>query len=397
MQLDPAAIIARQSGAPTVPRVHGAAEPVRIIRDGSVPQAECPHCGGELQVATVGSTWKIRRPSDVADRLMLQLGALEREELHVLLLNTRHLVLAQERVYQGNLGASVVRVGELFTEAVRRGARSVLLVHNHPSGDTTPSPEDLNLTAEAIAAGRLLDIAVLDHIIVAGGSWVSLRDEGFEFDDRHHDRHHGPGEVAESREPYRRRARLALHVEEGLVKGEDGRVYDVAAAIAAIPWVTALPSSGSPHQYAVDRRCPDEAWDVLTSLIAKHPDSYRAYHRGYARANRYLDIGAHRYWRTASSGYGGFTEMLNRCLLESDTPRRVDQGAKPADWAGGPAWLAYGAPWPPGWIVENGRRVYHAELDPRASFCCLECGRKMFWEPGRVCPKCGTLAPEELA
>ncbi len=156
--------------------------PVRLVRDGPVPEASCPHCGGQLELSTVGSRWKVRWPSDVADRLMLQLGTLEREEVHVLLLDARNVVLEQVRVYQGNVSESVVRVGELFTEAVRRHARSVLLVHNHPSGNPTPSPEDLNLTAAAIAAGRLLDVHVLDHIVIGGGTFVSLRERGVAFE-----------------------------------------------------------------------------------------------------------------------------------------------------------------------------------------------------------------------
>ncbi|MEX1169445.1 MAG: JAB domain-containing protein [Chloroflexota bacterium] len=85
-------------------------------------------------------------------------------------------------VYQGNLGASLVRVGELFRDAVRLNAAGVILVHNHPSGDPTPSPDDLHLTAEALAAGRLLDIAVLDHLVIGHDAYASLRDRGVAFD-----------------------------------------------------------------------------------------------------------------------------------------------------------------------------------------------------------------------
>ena len=98
---------------------------------------------------------------------MLTLGQLEREELHVLLLNAKNRVLRDVTVYVGNVSASLVRISELFTEAIRENASGVILVHNHPSGDPTPSPDDLHLTAEALAAGRLLDIDVLDHIVVA--------------------------------------------------------------------------------------------------------------------------------------------------------------------------------------------------------------------------------------
>ena len=126
--------------------------------------------------------WTIRSPRDVADRLMLQMGRLEREELRVVLLNTKNAVLRVSTVYQGNVSSSLVRVGELFRDAVRLNASGVILVHNHPSGDPTPSPDDLHLTAEALAAGRLLDIDLLDHLVVGHDAFVSLRDRGVSFD-----------------------------------------------------------------------------------------------------------------------------------------------------------------------------------------------------------------------
>jgi DNA repair protein RadC len=126
--------------------------------------------------------WTVRSPRDVGDRLVPQMGYLEREELRVVLLNTRNTVLRQVTVYQGNVSSSLVRIGELFRDAIRLNATGVILVHNHPSGDSTPSPDDLRLTAEALAAGRLLDIQLLDHLIVAGDGFVSLRDRGIAFD-----------------------------------------------------------------------------------------------------------------------------------------------------------------------------------------------------------------------
>jgi DNA repair protein RadC len=126
--------------------------------------------------------WAIRSPADVADRLVLQMGRLEREELRIVLLNTKNVVLRVETVYQGNVSASLVRVGELFRDAVRLNAAGLILVHNHPSGDPTPSPDDLHLTAEALAAGRLLDIDVLDHLVIGHDAWISLRDRGVAFD-----------------------------------------------------------------------------------------------------------------------------------------------------------------------------------------------------------------------
>jgi DNA repair protein RadC len=142
--------------------------------------------------------WSIRGPADVADRLILQMGRLEREELRVVMLDTKNHVLRVATVYQGNVSASLVRVGELFRDAVRLNAASVILVHNHPSGDPTPSPDDLHLTAEALAAGRLLDISLLDHLVIGHDAYVSLRDRGIAFDRptsvaRASDRGAGPG------------------------------------------------------------------------------------------------------------------------------------------------------------------------------------------------------------
>ena len=328
---------------------------VRFVRDGPVPRASCPHCGGRLALSTVGSRWQVHRPSDVADRLTVQLGALEREELHVLVLNVRNVVIGQVRVYQGNISASVVRVGELFTEAVRRQARAIVLVHNHPSGDPTPSPDDMHLTAEAIAAGRLLDVVLLDHVIIGGGSWVSLRDRGVAFD-RGGDHRAGESRGAGDR--------LRLHIADGQICDDTGQVYDLASAIDQIPWVQ-VRMYPPPHEYVTLRTCPITAWDVLATAIAHHPDSYLAYFRGYQRPMRYLDFQGRRYWRTASRGTGGLTHMLNRCLFaDAEPPRRVDQGARPIPWEG-PPWDVYGSAWP-AWYVRGPDGVYRYDpsLDP---------------------------------
>ena len=138
--------------------------------------------GRRLLAAWPSGRWAIRSPADVADRLVLQMGRLEREELRVVLLNTKNVVLRIATVYQGNVSASLVRVGELFRDAVRLNAAGLILVHNHPSGDPTPSPDDLHLTAEALAAGRLLDIDLLDHLVIGHDAWISLRDRGVAFD-----------------------------------------------------------------------------------------------------------------------------------------------------------------------------------------------------------------------
>jgi DNA repair protein RadC len=94
---------------------------------------------------------------------------------------TKNAVLRVSTVYQGNVSSSLVRVGELYRDAVRLNASGIILVHNHPSGDPTPSPDDLHLTAEALAAGRLLDIELLDHLVIGHDAFVSLRERGVAF------------------------------------------------------------------------------------------------------------------------------------------------------------------------------------------------------------------------
>lgn len=152
-----------------------------VAADFDGPTVACPSCQARIAISAP-TGWTIRSPQDVYSHLGVELAALEREELRILLLNTKNVVLRVVTAYQGNVSASLVRVGELFREAVRDNVTGVVLVHNHPSGDATPSPDDLHLTAEALAAGRLLDIDVLDHVVIASGGYTSLRDQGVVFD-----------------------------------------------------------------------------------------------------------------------------------------------------------------------------------------------------------------------
>lgn len=122
--------------------------------------------------------WRIRAPADLAERLLPAMGHLEREELRSVLLNTKNTVTGMVTVYAGNLAGSSVRVGEVFREAVRRQSAAMVVVHNHPSGDPSPSAEDLRITRELAEAGRLLDIELLDHLVIGHGRWVSLRSLG---------------------------------------------------------------------------------------------------------------------------------------------------------------------------------------------------------------------------
>lgn len=153
-----------------------------IVRDDVRPYATCPTCQTRLDLPGLdGLRWTVRAPSDIVDRLTLDMADLEQEQLRVIVLDTKNHVVRVVTVYQGNVNSAQVRIGELFRDAVRLCAPHVIIVHNHPSGDPTPSPDDLHLTSEAIAAGRLLDISVLDHIVIGRDGWVSLRDRGIQF------------------------------------------------------------------------------------------------------------------------------------------------------------------------------------------------------------------------
>jgi len=119
-------------------------------------------------------------PDDAA-ALVMDMGLLPREALRVLLLDTKNQVVASPVVYQGTVNTVAVRAGELFREAVRHNAAALIVVHNHPSGDPTPSPEDVAVTREIVAAGRLLAIDVLDHLVIGRGRFVSLKERGLGF------------------------------------------------------------------------------------------------------------------------------------------------------------------------------------------------------------------------
>jgi DNA repair protein RadC len=154
-----------------------------VLRDEARPYVECPSCHTRLDLPALdGTRWTVRSPSDIADRMIVSMAGLEQEQLRVVVLNTKNVVMQVTTVYQGNVSASLVRVAELFRDGVRLNAAAVILVHNHPSGDPTPSPDDMHLTAEALAAGRLLDIQLLDHLVIGRDTYVSLRDRGVVFD-----------------------------------------------------------------------------------------------------------------------------------------------------------------------------------------------------------------------
>ncbi len=137
--------------------------------------------GRRLTIASPDDRVQVRSPADAANLLMGEMSMLEQEHLRVMLLDTRNRVLAVPTIYVGSLNTSVIRVGELFREAIRRNAAAVIVAHNHPSGDPTPSPEDVAVTRNIIQAGQLLDIEVLDHVVIGQQRFVSLKERGLAF------------------------------------------------------------------------------------------------------------------------------------------------------------------------------------------------------------------------
>ncbi len=137
--------------------------------------------GRRLLIESPDARPQITAPADAANLVQLEMSLLEREEVRVLILDTRNRVLSIPTIYVGSLNTNVVRVGELFREAINQNAASIIVVHNHPSGDPTPSPEDVNLTEMLVQAGELLDVEVLDHLIIGQGRFVSLKERGLGF------------------------------------------------------------------------------------------------------------------------------------------------------------------------------------------------------------------------
>lgn len=124
----------------------------------------------------------IHSPQDIANLVSAEMATLDQEHLRVLLLNTRNEVLGIHEIYVGNVNSSVVRVAEVFRPAIRDNAPSIIVVHNHPSGDPTPSAEDVATTRDLVAAGDLLGIEVLDHLIIGSGNrYISLNEKGLGF------------------------------------------------------------------------------------------------------------------------------------------------------------------------------------------------------------------------
>jgi DNA repair protein RadC len=137
--------------------------------------------GKRLTSVSVGTRPQISSPADAARVLVPEMSTLEQEHLRVLLLDTRNRVLGVHEVYKGSLNTTMIRVGEVFREAIRRNCAGIIIAHNHPSGQADPSVEDVRFTTQVVEAGELLDIPLLDHLVIGHGHFVSLKERGLGF------------------------------------------------------------------------------------------------------------------------------------------------------------------------------------------------------------------------
>ncbi len=126
------------------------------------------------------TTYTIRSPQDAKELAQAQIGDEDREVFLVMMLNTKNQVIALHRAHVGSLNASIVHPREVMKPAILNNAASIIVSHQHPSGNPSPSPEDIDVTKRLVDAGLLLGIEVLDHVIVSyTGEYVSLKEKGY--------------------------------------------------------------------------------------------------------------------------------------------------------------------------------------------------------------------------
>lgn len=135
--------------------------------------------GRRVSAKQVQDRWTIRTPDDAATLLMSDMTALKQEHFVVLYLNVKNQVIHKQTIFMGSLNASIVHPREIFREAVKRSAASIICAHNHPSGNPTPSSEDIDVTKRIQHAGEVLGIELLDHVIIGDHQFISLKEKGF--------------------------------------------------------------------------------------------------------------------------------------------------------------------------------------------------------------------------
>ncbi len=185
MSLDPAQAMATYSVAGDLRALARLSVPEMVAAGVTPARAVAFRAGIELgrrlTAPSLSDRPAIRMPEDVYHLLRPTLAHLERERLSVLLLNTKHEVLAVRDVYQGTVCAASVRVAEILEPAIRENCPNIILAHNHPSGDPTPSPEDTGVTRRVRVSAELMDIELLDHVVIGARGFVSMKERGLGF------------------------------------------------------------------------------------------------------------------------------------------------------------------------------------------------------------------------
>ncbi|WP_406566415.1 RadC family protein [Jeotgalibacillus aurantiacus] len=135
--------------------------------------------GRRIANITFEDRFTIRSPEDGASMLMNEMRFLTQEHFVALYLNTKNQVIHQQTIFIGSLNASIVHPREVFKEAFKRSAASIICAHNHPSGDPSPSKEDIDVTRRLVECGKMIGIEVLDHLIIGEKKYVSLKEKGY--------------------------------------------------------------------------------------------------------------------------------------------------------------------------------------------------------------------------
>jgi DNA repair protein RadC len=123
------------------------------------------------------NAYYVKTPQDVAEFVMEDMRYLKKEYLKLVLLNTKNMVVSVKDVSIGSINSSIVHPREIFIEAIKYSCSSIVICHNHPSGDPSPSQEDINITKRIYEAGKIIGIELIDHIIIGDGKYISLKEK----------------------------------------------------------------------------------------------------------------------------------------------------------------------------------------------------------------------------
>ncbi|QOR65693.1 DNA repair protein RadC [Cytobacillus suaedae] len=169
-------------------------EGLRLLKDASVEEITAIKGIGQVKAVQIMASielgrrigrlqyedrYVIRSPEDGAKYVMDDMRFLSQEHFVCLYLNTKNQVLHRQTIFIGSLNASIVHPREVYKEAFRRSAASIICIHNHPSGDPAPSREDIEVTKRLAECGKILGIELLDHLIIGEHKYVSLKEKGY--------------------------------------------------------------------------------------------------------------------------------------------------------------------------------------------------------------------------